>query len=205
MSARAAAADPEIWRRMANAIGVEAVASGDAVPPGYDVDETLKLPGVRPAAVVFPGSTQDVVKIIETAAECRVPVTARGAGTGLSGACVPNPGGLVVSFERMTRIIDIDTSGHVAVVEPGVTLAALDAATAEHGLVYPVFPGTLAATLGGSVATNAGGMRAVKYGVTRHQVLGVEAVLGTGEVIRSGRPVREEHERLRPDPDDRRI
>ena len=186
MSARAAAADPEIWRRMANAIGVEAVASGDAVPPGYDVDETLKLPGVRPAAVVFPGSTQDVVKIIETAAECRVPVTARGAGTGLSGACVPNPGGLVVSFERMTRIIDIDTSGHVAVVEPGVTLAALDAATAEHGLVYPVFPGTLAATLGGSVATNAGGMRAVKYGVTRHQVLGVEAVLGTGEVIRTG-------------------
>ena len=113
-------------------------------------------------------------------------VTARGAGTGLSGACIPRPDGLVVSFERMAALREIDTSGHVAVVEPGLTLAELDEATAGHGLVYPVFPGTNAASLGGNVATNAGGMRAVKYGVTRHQVLGIEAVTGTGEVIRTG-------------------
>src|SRR5690606_28525496 len=75
---------------------------------------------------------------------------------------------------------------HVAVVQPGLTLAELDAETAKHGLVYPVFPGTNAASLGGNVATNAGGMRAVKYGVTRHHVLGLEAVIGTGEVIRTG-------------------
>src|SRR5438094_8097485 len=74
----------------------------------------------------------------------------------------------------------------MAVVQPGVTLSQLDEVTAAHGLVYPVFPGESSASLGGNVATNAGGMRAVKYGVTRHQVLGLEAVLGTGEVIRTG-------------------
>jgi glycolate oxidase len=86
----------------------------------------------------------------------------------------------------MNAIVEIDTANHVAVVQPGVTLEQLDAVTKQHGLVYPVFPGENSASLGGNVATNAGGMRAVKYGVTRHQVLGVEAVLGTGEVIRSG-------------------
>jgi glycolate oxidase len=96
------------------------------------------------------------------------------------------PGGLVISFERMADLLEVDDAGHVAIVQPGLTLAELDAETARHGLVYPVFPGTLAASLGGSLATNAGGMRAVKYGVTRHQVLGVEAVTGTGEVVRSG-------------------
>jgi glycolate oxidase len=93
---------------------------------------------------------------------------------------------VVVSFERMNRILEIDEQNHVAVVQPGVTLDQLDEATAAHGLVYPVFPGETSGSLGGNVATNAGGMRAVKYGVTRHQVLGVEAVLGTGEVIRAG-------------------
>jgi glycolate oxidase len=83
-------------------------------------------------------------------------------------------------------VLEVDTDNHVAVVQPGVTLAALDEATAPHGLIYPVFPGETSASLGGNVATNAGGMRAVRYGVTRHQVLGVEAVLATGEVIRTG-------------------
>lgn len=86
----------------------------------------------------------------------------------------------------MAALLEIDDANHVAVVQPGLTLAELDAQTRSRGLVYPVFPGTSAASLGGNVATNAGGMRAVKYGVTRHQVLGIEAVTGTGEVIRSG-------------------
>ena len=89
-------------------------------------------------------------------------------------------------FERMASILEIDTANGVAVVQPGVTLDVLDKETALHGLVYPVFPGENSASLGGNVATNAGGMRAVKYGVTRHQVLGLTAVLGTGEVIRTG-------------------
>jgi glycolate oxidase len=115
-----------------------------------------------------------------------VPVTARGAGTGLSGACVPRADGIVLAFERMNRIVEIDVDNHVAVVEPGVTLEQLDAALAPLGLVYPVAPGENSASLGGNVATNAGGMRAVKYGVTRHQVLGIAAVLPGGEIIRSG-------------------
>jgi glycolate oxidase len=94
--------------------------------------------------------------------------------------------GIVISFERMNRVLEIDTENFVAVVQPGVTLAELDQATAEHGLVYPVYPGEYSASLGGNVATNAGGMRAVKYGVTRHHVIGLEAVLATGEVIRTG-------------------
>ena len=124
--------------------------------------------------------------MVALAAELGVPVTARGSGTGLSGACVPSPGGLLVSFERMAAILELDLDNHVAVVQPGVTLDQLDEATAAVGLVYPVFPGESSASLGGNVATNAGGMRAIKYGVTRHQVLGLEAVTGTGELIRTG-------------------
>ena len=172
--------------RLAGAIGRDAVLTGDAIGADYCVDETLLALPVRPAVVVLPSSTADVAASVELAVEFGVAVTARGAGTGLSGACIPLLGGMVVSFERMAAVLEIDEEGHVAIVQPGVTLAQLDDEAARHGLVYPVFPGTNAASLGGNVATNAGGMRAVKYGVTRHQVLGVEAVTGEGEVIRTG-------------------
>ncbi len=142
--------------------------------------------GVAPAVVVTPTDTAQVSAVVAVAAELGVPVTARGAGTGLSGACIPEPDGILVSFERMAALLEVDEANQVAVVQPGLTLAELDEATSAVGLVYPVFPGTLAASLGGNVATNAGGMRAVKYGVTRNQVLGLEAVLGTGEVVRTG-------------------
>jgi glycolate oxidase len=172
--------------RLIDAVGVDAVRWGDAMSPDYGLDETLKARAVRPLAVVMPSTTAEVAAVVRVAAELGVPVTARGAGTGLSGACIPLAEGIVVSFERMNALLEIDDQGHLAVVQPGLTLAALDAATATHGLVYPVFPGTNSASLGGNVATNAGGMRAVKYGVTRHQVLGLEAVTGTGEIIRTG-------------------
>lgn len=172
--------------RLVAAVGAGAVEIGDAISPDLCVDETLKAEPVRPAAVVTPEQSAQVSEVVRVAGELGVPVTARGAGTGLSGACIPLPGGIVVSFERMAALVEIDDAAHVAVVQPGLTLADLDAATAQHGLVYPVFPGTNAASLGGNVATNAGGMRAVKYGVTRHHVLGLEAVIGTGEVIRTG-------------------
>src|SRR5690606_8533656 len=135
---------------------------------------------------VPPATTEEVAGVLRVADEHRVPVTARGAGTGMSGACIPVPGGIVVSFERMNSILEIDTENFVAVVEPGVRLEQLDAELAPLGLVYPVYPGEYSASLGGNVNTNAGGMRAVKYGVTRHHVLGLEAVLPTGEVIRCG-------------------
>lgn len=172
--------------RLVEALGSGAVVAGEEASPDYRLDETLKADPVVPGAVVMPATADEVAAVVRIAAELGVAVTARGAGTGLSGACIPVPGGLVVSFERMDAIVEIDEGNHVAVVQPGVTLARLDDATAGYGLVYPVFPGTNAASLGGNVATNAGGMRAVKYGVTRHQVLGVEAVIGTGEIICSG-------------------
>ena len=124
--------------------------------------------------------------MLKVADELHVPVTARGSGTGLSGAAISPADGILVSFERMDAILEIDLDNHVAVVQPGVTLEELNGALAEHGLVYPVFPGESSASLGGNVATNAGGMRAIKYGVTRHHVLGLEAVLANGDVIRTG-------------------
>ncbi len=167
-------------------VGAAQVDTGSAINADDTHDEALgALPG-RPLAVVRPGSTAEVAEIVRAAAAHGVPLTPRGSGTGLSGASTPVDGGLVVSFERMDRILEIDTDNHVAVVQPGVTLVELDAALLPHRLIYPVFPGEQSASLGGNVATNAGGMRAVKYGVTRHHVLGIEAVLGTGEVIRAG-------------------
>jgi glycolate oxidase len=171
---------------LSEVVGAENVLVGDAISDDYTHDEALSAERHVPLAVVRPGNVDEVRRVLGQAAESRVPVTARGAGSGMSGACIPKPNGIVICFERMKRIVEIDTGNHVAVVEAGVNLEALNAAAAEKGLVYPVFPGENSATLGGNVATNAGGMRAVKYGVTRHHVLGLEAVLATGEVIRTG-------------------
>src|SRR4029079_19706439 len=113
-------------------------------------------------------------------------VTARGSGTGLSGACTPSADSLLISFERMNAILGIDTENFVAVVQPGVPLAQLDEALAPLGLAYPVYPGEYSATLGGNIATNAGGMQAVKHGVTRQHVLGLQVALPTGELLRTG-------------------
>jgi glycolate oxidase len=167
-------------------VGQAHVLTGDAIGDDYTHDEALTAAAQRPLAVVRPGNTAEIAAVVAWAAAHGVPITARGSGTGLCGACIPRADGILVSFERMAEILEIDVDNHVAVVQPGVTLRQLDEATAAVGLVYPVFPGENSASLGGNVATNAGGMRAVRYGVTRHQVLGLTAVLGTGEVLRTG-------------------
>ncbi|WP_028921061.1 FAD-binding oxidoreductase [Pseudonocardia acaciae] len=176
----------DIVTALADVVGADQVLTGERVSADYGHDEALSTTAHRPSAVVRPASAAEVSGVLRVASAHRVPVTARGSGSGLSGAAVPEPDGLVISFERMNRILEIDTDNHVAVVQPGVTLAELDEATAAHRLTYPVYPGELSASLGGNVATNAGGMRAVRYGVTRTQVLGLEAALPTGEVIRTG-------------------
>ena len=176
----------DIDQRLADVLGADRVLTGEAINDDYTHDEALTASHHAPDVVVRPESTDEVAAVVRVAAELGVPVTARGSGTGLSGACIPRHGGILLSFERMARVVEVDTENHMAVVQPGVTLDQLDGETSKHGLVYPVFPGEYSASLGGNVATNAGGMRAVKYGVTRHQVLGLEAVLGTGEVIRTG-------------------
>lgn len=176
----------DIATLLADIVGAEHVLTGDQIHEDYTRDEAITATPVRPLCVVTPATGDEVTAIVRTAYEQQTPVTARGSGTGLSGACIPRADGILISFEHMAAIVEIDTENNIAVVQPGVTLAQLDEALQPHGLVYPVFPGEDSASLGGNVATNAGGMRAIKYGVTRHQVLGLTAVLGTGEVVTTG-------------------
>jgi glycolate oxidase len=172
---------------LAEIVGAEHVLVGSGPDSAdYAHDESLTASPQAPSFVVRPGSAEDVAKLLALASSEGFSVTARGSGSGLAGAAVAPEGGVVVSFERMNRILSIDGTNHTAVVEPGVTLQELEQATAEKGLVYPVYPGEMSATIGGNIATNAGGMQAVRYGVTRENVLGLQAALATGELIRSG-------------------
>jgi glycolate oxidase len=139
-----------------------------------------------PELVVKPRDTMEVTKVLALANEALIPITPRGGGTGLSGGAIPVHGGIVLSLEKMNRIKEIDENNFVAVVEPGVLLKDLYEAVESRGLYYPLYPGEKSAHIGGNVATNAGGMRAVKYGVTRNFVLGLEAVLPTGQILRTG-------------------
>ncbi len=172
--------------QLAGVVGPDQVLVGDAIPEDYRHDEALTATPIAPGCVVRPATAEQVADVVRLAAAEGVPITARGSGSGLSGAAIPSADGILVSFERMNAVLEIDTENHVAIVQPGVTLAELDVRTAEAGLTYPVYPGELSGSLGGNVNTNAGGMRAVRYGVTRNNVLGLQAVLGTGEVIRTG-------------------
>jgi glycolate oxidase len=176
----------DVVAQLAGMLPADRVLSGEQIGEDYTHDECLTVPAVTPAVVVCPETTAEVAEVLRFADAERIPVTARGSGTGLSGAATPGTSSIVVSFERMNQVLDLDTENHMAVVQPGVRLNELDEVTRSHGLVYPVYPGEYSASLGGNIATNAGGMRAVKYGVTRHQVMGVEAVLPGGEVLRSG-------------------
>lgn len=176
----------DVAARLSAIVGERNLLTGDAISDDYGHDEALTAtPGI-PAYVAKPASAEEVAELLKFASAQRIPVTARGSGSGLSGAACPLDGGLVISFERMNAVLEVDEVNHVAVVQPGVTLAELDARTSEAGLSYTVYPGELSASVGGNVGTNAGGMRAVKYGVTRNNVLGLQAVLATGEVIRTG-------------------
>ncbi len=177
---------PELLEQLRKVVGEEHVLAGTSIHADYTHDEALTTAPALPLAVVLPGSTAEVAEIMALAGEQGVPVVVRGSGTGLSGAAVPVASGLLIAFDRMRRIREIDTENQVAVVEPGVTLEQLNAELAPFGLTYPVSPGEQSGSLGGNVATNAGGMRAVRYGVTRHHVLGLEVVLADGSVLRTG-------------------
>jgi glycolate oxidase len=177
---------PELLDQLRKAVGEAHVVDGATVHADYTHDEALTSVPAVPLAVVRPGSTGEVSEVLRVASEHAVPVIARGSGTGLSGAAVPVADGILLAFDRMRRIREIDTENQVAVVEPGVTLEQLNGELAPLGLIYPVSPGEQSGSLGGNVATNAGGMRAVRYGVTRHHVLGLEVVLADGSVLRTG-------------------
>ncbi len=150
----------------------------------HDFTEDLKF---SPEAVVFARTAEEVSQVLRFATQEKIPVTPRGAGTGLSGAALPIYGGLVLSLEKMDKILEIDEKNLMAVCEPGVITEVFQNAVQEKGLFYPPDPASRGSCmLGGNLAHCAGGPHAVKYGVTKDYVYGVEAVLPTGEVIHHG-------------------
>jgi glycolate oxidase len=151
----------------------------------YSYDSTVLQQ--LPEAVTLPQSTEEVVDIVRLANREKIPIVPRGAGTNLAGGTIPIQGGIVLSLTRMTEILEIDPVNMVAVVQPGVVTGQLQAEVAKEGLYYPPDPASLkVTTIGGNVAMNAGGPHALKYGVTSDYVMGLEVVLPSGQVIRTG-------------------
>ncbi len=167
-------------------VGLHNIITNENEMETYSYDETPDGERHFPGSVVKPEDGETVAKLLAYAAEKGIPVTPRGAGTGLNGGSVAVYGGIVLSLERMNKILEINKENFTAVVEPGVTLADLIARVEEQGLYYPLYPGEMSATIGGTIATNAGGMNAVKYGVTRNNVLGLKAALASGQIIKTG-------------------
>lgn len=171
-----------------NIVGKNYVVTERALFESYLTDETAEPVRPQPATeliLVKPANTQEVSKILHFANENKVPVFPRGGGTGLVGGAVPTESGVILSMERMNEI-EIDGENLMAVAEAGVTLGKLLSSAEEAGLFFPLHPGDETAQVGGLVATNAGGVRAIKHGVMRNFVKGMEVVLPTGEILRLG-------------------
>ncbi|HEX6967383.1 MAG TPA: FAD-linked oxidase C-terminal domain-containing protein [Micromonosporaceae bacterium] len=178
----------DLLDELRDAIGPADVLTDPDLLRGYQRDEADLCPYGLPAVVVRPRTTEQVAAVVRAAGRHGTPVVAQGARTGLTGAANAVDGAIVLSLTAMDRILEIDPVNRIAVVQPGVINAALSEAVAEHGLHYPPDPGSWrSSTIGGNVATDAGGMCCVKYGVTSQYVIGLEVVLASGEVLRTGR------------------
>lgn len=157
----------------------------DHIPPEF-LSDTLGRRKGEASALVFAKSTEEVSKLLQYAHANRIPVTPRGAGTNLVGSTVPVDGGIILDLSQMNRILELDTETMTITVEPGLLLQDLQSYVEEHNLFYPPDPGEKASSIGGNISTNAGGMRAVKYGVTRDYVRGLEVVTADGTVLTVG-------------------
>ena len=176
-----------LHQRLASVLGEAGWRTDEAVRAAHGADDSRRF--ALPDAVALPGERAHVVELVRACREFRVPIVARGAGTGTCGGAVPDAGGIVVSFARMDRIVELRPADRCAVVEPGVRNGELQQTLAPHGLFWPPDPSSAEhCSIGGNLATNAGGPRAVKYGTTRDNVLGLAAVTGAGELIRCGGP-----------------
>jgi glycolate oxidase len=176
---------PSFVTALTSALGSDAVKLDEPTRTAYGTDALKR--GTPADVVVMPANAAEVSAVLTLCAEHRVPVVPRGAGTGYTGGAVPVRGGVVLSLEGMNRILEIDEANLVAVVEPHVVTGDLQDAVEKVGLFYPPDPASLTqSVIGGNVAENAGGPRAFKYGTTKQYVLGLEAVLPTGEIIRTG-------------------
>ena len=169
-------------------VGAKYALTDDEILARCSKDETPNVAPVLPDVVVRPEDTAQVADVVRACAAAGVPVTPRGAGSGKSGGCVPVDGGVVWALDRLTKINRIDKGDGTCTTEPGVILETLQQSVEAEGMFYPPDPASLTmCTIGGNVAENAGGPRALKYGVTGTYVLGLEAVLPTGEIIRTGK------------------
>lgn len=162
------------------------VFSGGNVSSDYEHDEMTIYGLYAPEAVLLAQNTDEISAVLRYCCQKGIAVTPRGAGTGLCGGCVAVRGGIVLSTERMKRVLEVDEKNMTATVEPGVLLMEFPKALEGTGLFYPPDPGEKTATMGGNAMTNAGGMRAVRYGVTRDYVLGMEVVLSSGKILTLG-------------------
>jgi D-lactate dehydrogenase (cytochrome) len=176
----------DLTSELVAALGGDAsrVSAGDSDRDLHSQDMSFHEP-CRPDVVVYPTSTAEVAAVLALAEERRTAVTPFGAGSSLEGHVIPTQGGISLDLTRMDRILDVRPDDLLAIVQPGVTRSALNAAAGEHGLWFPVDPGA-DATLGGMAATNAAGTTTVRFGKMRNQVLALEAVLAGGKVIRTG-------------------
>ena len=166
-------------------LGAEFVRTDDQSRTVYGTDALKR--GHPADVVVLPKNTSEVAAVVRLCAEHRIPMVPRGGGTGYTGGSVPTSGGVVISLERMNRILEIDEANLIAVVEPNVVTGDLQDAVEARGLFYPPDPASLRqSVIGGNVAECAGGPRAFKYGTTKQYVLGLEAVLPTGEIVETG-------------------
>lgn len=177
---------PQDIERLISFTSRDRVFTAERIHEDFTHDEMTEYGAFSPDVVVEALSADEISSIMRYANENNIAVTPRGAGTGLCGACVPIYGGIVLSTAKMNHVLEIDKNTMTVITEPGVLLMELAKTCLNEGLLYPPDPGEKSATVGGNVMTNAGGMRAVKYGVTRDYVRGIEAVLPSGEIVTFG-------------------
>jgi glycolate oxidase len=176
---------PALASALERVVGAPALRLDPTSLDTYGADALKQI--YRPDIVVLPGSAREIAEIVVLCREHRVPIVPRGGGTGYTGGSVPTRGGVVLALDRLNRILEIDEDNLLAVVEPNVVTADLQRAVEARGLFYPPDPASLhQSVIGGNVAECAGGPRAFKYGTTKRYVLGLEAVLPTGEIVRTG-------------------
>ena len=177
----------EVLNELIKSLGKDNVLTEKEDLLTYSFDATAAMPRETPNVVVTPNNTEEVATVVKIANRYKVPIYPRGSGTNLSGGTIPLEQGIVLSLLHMDKILEIDDENLTAWVEPGVIIQDLNDAVAKYGLIYPPDPGTVTtATMGGSVSECSGGLRGLKYGVTKHYVMGMELVLANGDVIKWG-------------------
>lgn len=181
---------PQLVEQLTAIVGADNIQTGTDINEDYSHDE-MPLYGTKmPDALVFPNSTEEVSAIMALCNRENIPVTVRGAGTGLVGGSTPLYGGVVLCTMHMNQILEYDMDNLTVRIQPGVRLCDLAADALSHDLMYPPDPGEKTGSVGGNVSTNAGGMRAVKYGTTRDYVMALTVVLPDGRILKAGRAVK---------------